>query len=116
MFTGTSIGIVLSEEYYDRPEDILRDADTVMYRAKMNGRSNYAMFDKEMHAHAVKTLQMEADLQRAIVNNEFKLYYQPIVSLADGNITGVESLIRWEHPQKGLFLRQNSYHWQKKRE
>lgn len=73
-----------------------------MYRAKMNGRSNYAMFDKEMHAHAVKTLQMEADLQRAIVNNEFKLYYQPIVSLADGNITGVESLIRWEHPQKGL--------------
>lgn len=102
VFTGTSIGIVLSEEYYDRPEDILRDADTVMYRAKMNGRSNYAMFDKEMHAHAVKTLQMEADLQRAIVNNEFKLYYQPIVSLADGNITGVESLIRWEHPQKGL--------------
>lgn len=77
VFTGTSIGIVLSEEYYDRPEDILRDADTVMYRAKMNGRSNYAMFDKEMHAHAVKALQMEADLQRAIVNNEFKMYYQP---------------------------------------
>ncbi|KKO19704.1 MAG: diguanylate cyclase [Candidatus Brocadia sp.] len=102
VFTGTSIGIVLSEEYYDRPEDILRDADTVMYRAKMNGRSNYAMFDKEMHAHAVKALQMEADLQRAIVNNEFKMYYQPIVSLADGNIIGVESLIRWEHPQDGL--------------
>lgn len=102
VFTGTSIGIVLSEDYYDRPEDILRDADTVMYRAKMNGRSNYAMFDKEMHAHAVRALQMEADLQRAIVNNEFKMYYQPIVSLADGNIIGVESLIRWEHPQNGL--------------
>lgn len=65
MFTGTSIGIVLSEEYYNRPEDILRDADTVMYRAKMNGRSNYAMFDKEMHAHAAKALQMGADLQKA---------------------------------------------------
>lgn len=102
VFTGTSIGIVLSENYYDRPEDILRDADTVMYRAKMNGRSNYAMFDKEMHAHAVRALQMEADLQRAIVNNEFKMYYQPIVSLTDGNIIGVESLIRWEHPQSGL--------------
>jgi len=102
VFTGTSIGIVLSEEYYDRPEDILRDADTVMYRAKMNGRSNYAMFDKKMHAHAVKALQLEADLQKAIVNNEFKMYYQPIVSLVDGNIIGVESLLRWEHPQSGL--------------
>ncbi len=101
-FTSTSIGIVLSEEYYGRPEDILRDADTVMYRAKTNGRSNYAMFDKEMHAYAVKVLQLEADMQKAIANNEFKMYYQPIVTLADSNIIGVESLIRWEHPQRGL--------------
>ena len=100
--TSTSIGIVLCEEHYDRPEDIVRDADTVMYRAKMNGKSNYAMFDKEMHSHAVKVLQLEADMQKAIANNEFRMYYQPIVSLADGNIIGVESLIRWEHPQSGL--------------
>ncbi|NUO09934.1 MAG: EAL domain-containing protein [Candidatus Brocadia sp.] len=102
VFTSASIGIVLHGEYYDRPEDILRDADIVMYRVKENGRSNYAMFDKKMHFHAVKVLQLEEDMQKAIVNNEFKIYYQPIVSLADDNIVGFESLIRWEHPRRGL--------------
>ena len=102
VFTSSSIGIVLCDEYYDRPEDIMRDADTVMYRAKSNGKSNYVMFDKEMHSHAIKVLHLEADLQKAITNNEFIMHYQPIVSLADGKIVGTESLIRWEHPQRGL--------------
>lgn len=102
--TGLSIGIVPDSNCYDRPEDILRDADTVMYRAKVNGRSNYAMFDKEMHAHAVKLLQLEIDMQRAVANKEFRMYYQPIVSVNDNIIIGAESLIRWNHPQRGIVL------------
>ncbi|MDQ1272126.1 MAG: hypothetical protein QG591_756 [Planctomycetota bacterium] len=104
VLTSASIGIVLSEEYYERAEDFLRDADTVMYRAKTNGRSSYAMFDKEMHAYVVNILQMEAGLRQAVVNNEFEIYYQPIISLADDKIIASECLIRWEHPQRGLVL------------
>lgn len=102
VLTSASIGIVLSEEYYERAEDFLRDADTVMYRAKTNGRSNYAMFDKEMHAYVVNILQMEAGLRQAVVNNEFEIYYQPIISLAHDKIVASECLIRWKHPQRGL--------------
>ncbi|GAN34883.1 MAG: GGDEF domain-containing protein [Candidatus Brocadia sp. AMX2] len=101
---SASIGIVLKGEFYNRPEDILRDADTTMYRAKMNGKARYAVFNTEMHASAMNFLQLEADLWHAIERSELVIYYQPIVSLTRDEIVGLESLIRWQHPQRGLIL------------
>lgn len=101
---SASIGIVLKGELYNRPEDILRDADTVMYRAKMLGKARYAIFNVEMHAHAMNFLQLEADLRHAIERSELVIYYQPIVSLATMEIVALESLVRWQHPQRGLIL------------
>ncbi|MBV6518187.1 MAG: diguanylate cyclase [Candidatus Brocadia sp.] len=101
---SASIGIVIKGELYNRPEDILRDADTVMYRAKMLGKARYAIFNIEMHAHAMNFLQLETDLRHAIERSELVIYYQPIVSLATSEIVAVESLVRWQHPQRGLIL------------
>jgi diguanylate cyclase (GGDEF)-like protein len=97
-----SMGITLSSSKFEKIEDLLRDADAAMYRAKALGRSTYQIFDIDMHASAIKLLQLEADLRRACEREEFKLYYQPIVSLKNWSITGVEALIRWQHPQHGL--------------
>jgi len=103
IFATTSVGIALSTTGYSNPEDILRDADTAMYRAKARGRACYEIFDKFMHARAVALLQLENDLRRAIERKEFDVYYQPIVSLRDGSkITGFEALVRWHHPERGL--------------
>lgn len=101
---SASIGIVIKGELYHRPEDILRDADTVMYRAKMLGKARYAIFNIEMHAHAMNFLQLETDLRHAIERSELVIYYQPIVSLATTEIIALESLVRWQHPQRGLIL------------
>lgn len=97
-----SIGIALSETGYEHEEDILRDADSAMYRAKALGKSRYEIFDTKMHARAMKRLQLEADLRQAVVGSTFLVYYQPIVSLENGKITGAEALIRWEHPEQGF--------------
>ena len=102
LFTSASIGIALSATGYERPEDILRDADTAMYKAKSQGKARHAMFDTGMHERAVVLLQMEADLRRAIERSELRVHYQPIVSLASGIIVGVEALARWQHPLRGL--------------
>jgi diguanylate cyclase (GGDEF)-like protein len=102
VFTSTSIGIALSSTGYDHPENMLRDADTAMYRAKAQGKACYEVFDKGMHTHAVYLLQMENDLRRALDREEFRVYYQPIVSLADGQLAGFEALIRWQHPDRGF--------------
>ena len=102
IFTSASIGIALSSTGYQRPEDILRDADAAMYRAKLEGRSRYEIFDRDIHQRIVSSQQAELELRRAIERNEFRLAYQPIISLADGRITGFEALIRWEHPWRGL--------------
>jgi EAL domain-containing protein (putative c-di-GMP-specific phosphodiesterase class I) len=75
-----------------------------MYRAKTMGRNSFAVFDEEMHARVVATLKLETDLRRAIARNEFRSYYQPIVSIRDGRITGFEVLVRWQHPERGLLL------------
>ena len=75
-----------------------------MYRAKMNGKARYAVFNTEMHASAMNFLQLEADLWHAIERSELVIYYQPIVSLTRDEIVGLESLIRWQHPQRGLIL------------
>ena len=98
----SSIGIALSSTGYDRPEDILRDADTAMYRAKENGKARYEVFDQGMHARAVSRLQLESDLRRAVEEKQFCVYYQPIICLQTGRLSGFEALVRWNHPRRGL--------------
>ncbi len=104
VFSTASIGIALSETGYERTEDLLRDADIAMYRAKSRGGARHEVFDRAMHARAVALLQMETDLRRAIERGEFVVHYQPIVSLRDGRISGFEALVRWNHPHRGLIL------------
>ncbi len=101
-FTSASIGIALSTAGYERPEDVLRDADTAMYRAKESGKARHEVFDKLMYARAVSILNLENDLRRAIERQQFRLYYQPIVVLKTGEICGFEALVRWQHPEQGL--------------
>ncbi|HEX3186556.1 MAG TPA: EAL domain-containing protein [Pyrinomonadaceae bacterium] len=101
-FATSSIGIALSSSGYDKPEDILRDADTAMYRAKENGKARYEVFDHGMHARAVSRLQLESDLRQAVEQKEFCVHYQPIVSLETGRLAGFEALVRWNHPRRGL--------------
>jgi diguanylate cyclase (GGDEF)-like protein/PAS domain S-box-containing protein len=102
VFTSASIGITLSSFNYERPEDLLRDADIAMYRAKATGKARYEVFNTTMHTRAAALLQLETDLRRGLERREFQLYYQPIVSLKTSAITGFEALIRWQHPQRGL--------------
>jgi diguanylate cyclase (GGDEF)-like protein/PAS domain S-box-containing protein len=97
-----SIGIALSETGYDRPEDILRDADKAMYRAKALGKARYEVFGSVKHLKTVERMQLETDLRRALTRDEFQFYYQPIVSLESGTISGFEALLRWHHPERGL--------------
>ncbi len=101
VYTGVSIGIALSSAEYQTPEEILRDADMAMYRAKSSGLSTYEVFDQAMHAEAVERLRLENDLQRAADRDEFHLQYQPIVCLKTGELHGVEALVRWSHPERG---------------
>lgn len=97
-----SIGVALSSSAHERPEYLLRSADMAMYRAKNAGRNRFEMFDRAMHAEALARLQIENDLRRAVDNQDFLLYYQPIVSLATGRIDMVEALIRWRHFDRGI--------------
>lgn len=102
VFTSASIGIALSETGYSRPQDLLRDADTAMYRAKALGKARYEIFNSDMHTRAVARLQLEVELRNAIERQELRLQYQPIVSLSTGRIVSFEALVRWQHPQHGL--------------
>ncbi len=102
VFTTASIGIAVSALGYEHPENVLRDADTAMYRAKSQGKACYEIFDEGMHSHAVYLLQLETDLRRALEKEEFQLYYQPIVSLENGELAGFEALVRWQHPERGM--------------
>jgi len=101
-FASVSMGIVLWSERYLRAEELLRDADTAMYRAKAMGRNRFELFDEDMHCEVVSALQLENDLRRAVERGQFEVHYQPIVSLVDGRITGFEALVRWHHPERGL--------------
>jgi len=111
VFMTISIGIALNtsnnnskagQDSILQPEDLLRDADIAMYSAKTKGKACYEVFDAAIHSQSIDRLQMETDLRRAIERKEFQVYYQPIVSLYTGRITGFEALIRWQHPQRGL--------------
>ncbi|HTF23432.1 MAG TPA: EAL domain-containing protein, partial [Candidatus Limnocylindria bacterium] len=102
VFTSVSIGIALSTSAYEQPEEILRDADTAMYRAKSMGKARYEVFDADMRASVMARLQLETDLRRALDRGEFRNFYQPIVALVSGEIAGFEALSRWQHPTRGL--------------
>jgi diguanylate cyclase (GGDEF)-like protein len=102
LFTTASLGIVLSSSAHEQPEHLLRSADMAMYRAKLSGRARFEIFDPAMHAAALIRLQLETDLRRAVERREFELHYQPVVELESGTIAGVEALVRWRHPQRGM--------------
>jgi len=102
IFVNASVGVLAQTDRYRQAEDLLRDADLAMYRAKSRGRGQYAVFDPRMHAQVVERLDLESDLRRALPAEEFFLHYQPIVDLATGEVQGFEALIRWQHPQRGL--------------
>ncbi len=102
VYTSASIGIALSASHYQRPEEMLRDADLAMYQAKRSGDVAAEVFDSDMHQSAMAVLKLETDLRRAVERQEFVLHYQPIVSLATERIIGFEALLRWQHPERGL--------------
>lgn len=101
-FLTTSVGIALSTDGYDRPEEMLRDADIAMYRAKDGGKARYEIFAKTMHAQTLSRLHLENDLRRAVERREFFLVYQPIVRVGSGQLAGFEALVRWRHPERGI--------------
>jgi len=102
VFPTASIGIALSSAAHQSCDDLVRDADIAMYRAKATGGNCAAVFDATMHALAVERLQLEGDLRRALERGEFRLEYQPIMSLRDRRPVGFEALLRWDHPDRGL--------------
>ena len=106
-FVGTaSIGIatakVSDDDHGSDPGELLRDADLAMYTAKGAGRDRYAVFDPAMHTDILREARERVELELALVNNEFVVYYQPIVDLPSSRLTGVEALVRWQHPERGL--------------
>jgi diguanylate cyclase (GGDEF)-like protein/PAS domain S-box-containing protein len=102
IYTSASIGVALSGPDYARPEDMLRDADLAMYRAKQARDGRCQVFDSQMHESAMARLRLEADLRRGVERQEFVIHYQPIVDLESGRILGFEALLRWQHPEWGL--------------
>ncbi|MGY8708164.1 EAL domain-containing protein [Bradyrhizobium sp. 18BD] len=102
MVIGASIGIALSPGDGVTSEELMRNADMALYRAKSDGGGVHHFFEREMDLQAQKRRDMELDLRRAFANGEFELHYQPLVSIASDRISGFESLLRWRHPDKGM--------------
>ena len=100
----TSIGIALNHEGRDAPSELLWDADFAMYNAKDKGKARYQVFAPSMNAHAMKRLELENQLRRAIEGGQLRVYYQPKVEIGSGRVVGMEALVRWEHPERGLIL------------
>lgn len=101
IFSSVSIGIAFSNNTYNSAQELLRDADIAMYRAKAQGKACYEIFDPSMHTKAVTLLQLENDLRRATERKDLTIHYQPIISLESGRIAGFEALLRWQHPERG---------------
>ena len=102
IFTGVSIGIALTDAIPEETEDLLKNADLALYSAKRKGRSRYEFFEEELDAQLREHLELEGDLRRAIEREEFRIYYQPKISISTGEIVSLEALVRWEHPERGL--------------
>ncbi|MDC6679253.1 EAL domain-containing protein, partial [Leclercia adecarboxylata] len=104
LFPSGSLGIAMWNPRYRNGEELVRDADAAMYRAKAQGNDRCAVFDEAMREQALRSLDLEADLRRAIINRDFMPFYQPIVRLSDGELVGHEALLRWQHERRGLLL------------
>jgi diguanylate cyclase (GGDEF)-like protein len=102
LYSTVSVGVVSNLAGYAGPEEILRDADTAMYRAKEEGRARYKVFEPHMRKRAIRLMRLETALRRAVEREEFVVYYQPILSLRSGEVTGFEALVRWAHPTRGI--------------
>ena len=102
VFLGASVGVVVSEDEHDTPARLLRDADVAVFAAKDLGRGRVELFDEAMRDRAVRRLEIESSLRRALVRGEFRVHYQPVVAFARSEMIGVEALVRWEHPELGL--------------
>jgi diguanylate cyclase (GGDEF)-like protein/PAS domain S-box-containing protein len=102
VFTSISIGIAIHAGGKGHPDSIMRDANIAMTRAKQRGGGAYMVFDQAMHDQAVKRLQVETDLRKALEKKEFRAYYQPVISLTTGRLMGFEALARWHHPEQGV--------------
>lgn len=102
VMSGASIGITLSMSGYTDPDEMLRDADIAMYQAKLSGKQRYMLFDENMRKLLLTRISLEQDLKDALATNQLELYYQPIISLADGRLAGCEALLRWQHKTKGM--------------
>ncbi len=99
---GASVGVIVSEAANDTPTRLLRDADVAVFAAKELGRSRVELFDESMRTRAVRRLEIESGLRRALVRGEFRVHYQPVVAFARSEMIGIEALVRWEHPDLGL--------------
>jgi diguanylate cyclase (GGDEF)-like protein len=98
-----SIGIsIFGHDDTRDAEELIRDADAAMYIAKRDGKGSYRLFEPAMHAGVVARLELRTDLQRALATDQFELHYQPVIRLSDGSVSGVEALLRWRHPEKGV--------------
>lgn len=104
VFTSATIGVVIIEPSYERAEELMRDADAATYRAKAIGRGRIEIFNTEMHKASMSALQLEGDLRRALEREEFRLYFQPIVSLHERKVRSFEALLRWQHPTRGIIM------------
>lgn len=102
IFISASIGVALGCPGYEHPEEIMRDADIAMYRAKENGRARFQVFDQAMHRQANSRLQLESEIRRGIEKKEFCVFYQPIIDLRSDQVIGFEALLRWRHPKRGI--------------
>ncbi|HZY98372.1 MAG TPA: EAL domain-containing protein [Candidatus Baltobacteraceae bacterium] len=102
IYLGASVGIAIGSASYEHAEDVMRDAEIAMQHSKIGGGTRYALFDSKMQDRAQKRLQLTSDIRQALERNEFRLLYQPIVSIVDGTPVGCEALLRWDHPSEGV--------------
>jgi diguanylate cyclase (GGDEF)-like protein len=102
ILTSTSIGVAMADRRHHHADDVLRDADVAMYRAKHGGRHRFEIFDESLNQKAMDVLEVETEIRHALTRHEFLPHFQPIFRLADGSVVGHEALLRWQHPKRGV--------------